>query len=366
MPTEPVLTADGRQQNPQGALQFNDSRGNAGVGIFDLGSKQGKSVDVVRDFPWTLSKKAGRDDIPEIILQEHRNEESAIKRNLFRTLGGIADVAGETAGGWLNAASSFLFGEGDTTNSGGKNMLDVYEDIFPDKPTGWTYYFPYFSKTFLDLTSAQWEQLDDIGSSIDNFTQGAAGVAKPILNFIEPGLGDSAGKIGSAVVKGRQAMESGYETALKTQYPVVGVFDRPRIFTGHSEREIRIEFPLYNTIAENDYKANRNLLYVLMTQFLYIKTSYITGLPPVFYRVLIPGEYFSYASCVTSFNVTNLGNIRKYYGFNIPDAYQVSLTLKEMCLPSLNQFQAMTTGEAAQKMNLSISSGVAAGARGAI
>jgi hypothetical protein len=357
--SEPILTADGRSTSFQPLGRFTESRGGAGIGIFDLnGAKQ--TVDVVRNYPWTLSKKIGRDDIPEIILQEHRNEESAIKRNLFRTWSGVLDTlvegVGQAVGGTNGGATS-----------GGTNMLNVYEDIFPDNPTGYTYYMPYFSKTFLDLTSSQWEQLDDIGASIDNLLQGTGNMLKGPLNLLEPGMGDSAQKITGALAQGRQALEGGYETVLKTQYPVVGVFDRPRIFTSHTEREIKIEFPLYNTISENDWKKNRDLVYRLMTQFLYIKTSYITGFPPVFYRVLIPGEYFSFASCVTNFNISNAGNIRKLYGFNVPDAYQFSITLKEMCMPSLNQFQSMTTGEAATKMGLgAFASGVAPGARGAI
>ena len=374
----------------QGDNSWSGTSGTTGIGTFDNKNGNTRVYDVVRNYRWTLSNKLNRDDIPEIILSEHRNEESAIKRQLlfyFKALGGqLTSEVGKAADAlsYLNllnpgiavgsVISSLFGGSGSTSpedvannpqNANGK-LLDVYEEIFPDNPTKNKYYFPYFTKTFLELNSPQWEQLDDIGSSVDNLLKGGGNLAKS--------LGDALGlKSGNVISKwaniASETMNAGTQaglTYLKTQYPVVGIFDRPRIFSSHNERELTIEFPLYNTYEADDWKRNRNLLYKLMTQFLYIKNSYVTGYPPVFYRVLVPGQYFSYASCVTNFNVTNLGNIRKLYGYHVPDAYQVTITLKEMCMPSLNQFQAMTTGEAAGKVEASVEVGVAPGARGTI
>ena len=325
-------------------------------------------VDVVRDYPWTMSKQLNRNDIPEILLTEHRADESSIKRQILFWGKGFGGQVLDTIGGALNTLNNYINpfkwiqngakAVGLLSNKeGASKLLEVYQDIFPDNPTGNKYYFPYFSKTFLELTSPNWEQLDDIGGSIDKLLKGGGDLVSGITG------NPKYSQIGENLASLRQSANDAYETFLKTQYPVVGIFDRPRIFTSHNEREITIDFPLYNTIDADAWKANRDLIYMMMTQFLYLKNSYITGYPPVFYRVLIPGEYFSYASCVTNFKVTNLGNIRKLYGFNVPDAYQISLSLREMCMPSLNQFQAMTTGEAAEKVNVTIEGGVAPGAR---
>lgn len=359
------------------------------AGNFDLKKTGGSRViDVVREWPWTLTETKNRgklNDVPEIILIEHRNTESAIKRNLLfhgkgvggEVLSGIKNIAGSVMNGvgWLASKipgvseaatlSKWALGMKEPSaaeKAAAAKLLEVYQDIFPDNPTGNKYYFPYFSKTFLELDSPNWEQLDDLDSAMKNMTGGLASAGKAA-----EGMGMSSGGTVAKYANNVQSVVSGLgslgATYLKTQYPVVGIFDRPRIFSSHNERSITIEFPLYNTFNPDDWKQNRDLIYLMMTQFLYLKNSYITGFPPVFYRVLIPGEYFSFASCVTNFKVANLGNIRKLYGFNVPDAYQISLTLREMCMPSLNQFQAMTTGEAAQKVQVSIEGGLAAGAR---
>lgn len=365
-----TTNSQGIAPNSPTSTQKTGSLGN--VANFD---KAG-SLDVVRNYPWTLSK-LDRNDVPEIILHEHRNDESAIMRQLQFYASGAADVAGFNIdsllgavggaaigtllpglpglGSTLGAITGYLAGVKKSTE--GKKLLSVYEEIFPDYPTGNIYYFPYFTKSYMSLTSPQWEQLDDIGSSIDNIMQGAQDML--------------AGPIGAkGVAKGLDLVRRGAsfakETAmlgLKSTYPVVGIFDRPRIFASHNEREVTIDFPLYNTINPDDWKTNRDLIYLMMSQYLYLKNSFITGYPPVFYRVLVPGQYFSFASCVTDFSVTNLGNIRKLSGFNVPDAWQVSLTLKEMLMPSKNQFFAMTNGEAAGKINVSLQSGLAPGAR---
>lgn len=331
------------------------------------------AVDVVRDYPWTISKHKDRDDVPQIILHEHRNDESAILRQIafystgalgqtVNALGGLGSIAyglaNATTGGVLGVLDSMLGVSNAVKSFAGTNtgkLLTVYDEIFPDRPTGNTYYFPYFTKGFMELSSPQWEQLDDIGASIDNMMQGASDVAAAVANAADSRIGLNVAQGIDAVRRGGIFAKDMAMTGLKFAYPVVGIFDRPRIFASHNEREITIEFPLYNTIDSGHWEGNRDLLYMLMTQFLYLKNSYITGYPPCYYRVLVPGQYFSFASCVTDFRVTNLGNIRRIGANNVPDAYQVSLTLKEMVIPSRNQFEAMLNGEASSKVNVSIS-----------
>ena len=81
-----------------------------------------------------------------------------------------------------------------------------------------------------------------------------------------------------------------------------------------------------------------------MNQNTMYKTSFVTGVPPVFYDIFIPGQYYCWASCVTNLNVGNLGNTRLINNYIVPDAYQVEITLTEMVLPSKNQFNARFSG----------------------
>jgi hypothetical protein len=87
----------------------------------------------------------------------------------------------------------------------------------------------------------------------------------------------------------------------------------------------------------------------LINQNLYNKRDFITGIPPVFYEILIPGQHYSYASAVTNITVYNRGNMRYMEypnksadvspGAIIPDAYEVSIALTDMVMPSKNLFQ---------------------------
>ena len=116
------------------------------------------------------------------------------------------------------------------------------------------------------------------------------------------------------------------------------------MFTSHGERSITIQFPLYNTISLPDtkepaWRKNFEFLRSFMERNLFAKRNFITGFPPRFYDVLVKNQYYSVASSVTNVTVENLGNTRVLDGHVVPDAYQVSITLVEMAMPSVNQFQ---------------------------
>lgn len=309
--------------------------------------------NILRDYPWTLSEHKKRNDIPYIILSEHRNTESAIMRMLKfyggGALKGVKDFT-ETAGqATIGQIEKSLFNYTPDTNP--KGLLQVYDDIFPDNPTHNKYIFPYFTKSYLELNTPSWTQLDSIGDALGDISGGAKdasekfdmlkGFAKKI-EIANAGIG-FAGAVGT--------------TALKFAYPLVGTIDRPRIFATHSERTIAIEFPLYNTVGPDDWEKNLVFLNIFMTQNLFNKRDYITGYPPCFYRVHVPGQYFCFASSLQSFDVQNLGNVRimNHRGtkVSVPDAYQVKITLTEMVIPSLNQFQALFSGDANNRVSVS-------------
>lgn len=314
---------------------------------FNMDSLKPKTHDVVHDYVWTLTNIAGRDDIPHIILNEHRQNEGTLVRAMAFYGMAMETTAGNVKSAVKAAANKVAGVVGSSGFKGSRsNLLEVYEEIFPDSPTNNRYILPYFNKTAFELNTSQWEQIDDAATA-------AAGVAGGVADFAQAVGGKGVARFFKMAQKGIQAGDATNEALLKAQYPVVGVFDRPRVFTSHSERSITIEFPLFNTKNAYDWIDNRELIYKLMTQNLYNKRDYITGSPPCFYRVLVPGQYFSFASCVTNFNVQHLGNTRMEYGsFIVPDAFQVSLTLTEMVMPSLNQFQAVTTGEAGGRVTV--------------
>ena len=295
--------------------------------------RPGKELqDIIGKYPWTVSNKLNRSDIPYIQLREHLVDGGSIQKQLsfyaygaYGTLEGLKDKA-----------------TGSKTADG--DVLNVYREIFPRLPTGFKYKFPYFAKAYYELSTPQWQQFDKISQGASAITSGLkkvlGGRADAAINLVEATASAAIGVV---------------DATLAATYPVVGIADRPRIFTSHNERTVKIEFPLYNTINSWDWSKNKDFIHLFASQNLFNKRNFITGLPPVWYEVYVPGSYFSVASCVTQFDVQNLGNIRLMkYGsqeFPVPDAYQVSISLTEMALPSRNQFQSSWSGLGYSRVN---------------
>jgi hypothetical protein len=118
-----------------------------------------------------------------------------------------------------------------------------------------------------------------------------------------------------------------------------------------------ISFPLFNTHPAKEDNPNetiaRNweLCYLLTYQNLYNKRNLFTGIPPVFYKVDVPGIYFTKAAYVSNITILNVGNIRNMFlpvgnsvagttgnfmSVNVPDAYFVNMTLVDFFMPSRN------------------------------
>ena len=303
------------QEKPEGSLA-NTLRPTAGGG----------QINVVKQYRWTLSQTLNREDVPYVRLIEYKCTESSIKKQFdFYAKGVIPSTAGSALG--VSAET--------------KEVLDVYKEIFPkDHPTDFSYWFPYFSKTGFDLSTPNWESLDSIGGAISDITGG-----------IDKTLGT---KVGGLIKGATDLASAGANALMNVQYPSVGVADRPKIFMGHNDRTINISFTLFNTVDEGDWIWNRDLIYLLMSQNLFNKRDYVTGVPPVFYDIYIPGQYYCYAAAMTDIKIENVGNQRLlYHDFIVPDAYQVNLTLTELVKPSKNQFEAITNGAGRSFVNSS-------------
>jgi hypothetical protein len=339
----------GHTTNPVG----DSSSSGSSARNFDKGG--GGSFNILKDYKWTNSRVQARSDLPYVSLKEHRNTESSIMRMLKFYGGGMArsaqDVGSQIAGiipGGSEAVRSAANSLG--VNNASTGVLNVYDEIFPENPTGNNYTFPFFTKSYYELSTPMWNQLDSVGDVLGGVAQGASDIVGKFDNL--KGFSKhldlanaAAGAVGAAT-----------KVALSMQYPVVGTQDRPRIFATHDPKGINIEFPLFNTLHADDWLQNYKFLTIFMSQNLFNKRDYITGYPPCYYRVYVPGQYFSFASCVTNFSVENLGNIRIMEAggkqINVPDAYQVKITLNEMVMPSLNQFQALLTNDAQQRVTV--------------
>lgn len=288
------------------------------------------AISVVNDFPWTLTKKEGRGETPHIYLKEYRILLSALWNSArYYAAGLVQQVPG--------SKNPFL------------PRMQGYAGLFDyENPTNFEYWFPYFSETSNEVSST-WATLD-------------------ILEKIKGLIGG-----GGAVQKAIDVAMLGYEAA----YPRVGIMDRPKLWESSTFRTVNIKFPLYNTVDVKDIQRNWELCYLLLYQNMFNKRDFITAIPPVFYTVYAPGQFFSIAMYVSDLKIYNRGNIRMYQignkWRNVPDVYEIDMTLTDMIMPSQNML-AQTLREApvnVQQLNPNIASPenvagiVGAAARGA-
>jgi hypothetical protein len=292
----------------------------------------GGLINILKNYRWTLSRHRDREDVPYIWLREFNSNETYIQKQLgyYSQLGFLAVT--ERAKAAAGVASL-------------KEPLDIYKEIFPhsDRENCHDYILPYFSKTNVELGTPTWSQIDPVGEVLQESAEQVVSSGVKFLAGKE--AGKTAGNVMGSINQGMNLLTGLAKVVAMAQYPLVGAHDRPRIFGTHSERTITVSFPLFNTVEKDEWKANQKFIHTLMNQNLMYKTSYVTGVPPVFYDVFIPGQYYCWASCVTNIQVENLGNTRMLEASIVPDAYQVSVTFSEMVVPSKNQFDARFTGD---------------------
>jgi len=311
------------QQKPDTLL----SGGSGSLASLYKPSGGGGGVNVVKDYTWTLSQYA-KVNAPVVELTEYEVNETTIKRQALFYGSGAVKSAWDTAKAVANKVMSATT---DYQLSQNKDPLDVYRELYPkgkENETGFKYYMPYFSDINFEVNTPMWASLD----TLEQAKNAASGISAALFGE----------KAGERVGRGLDMVGALGTAALAASYPKVGISDRPRLWNSHEPRSIEIKFPLFNTLDPNDWVKNRELCELLVNQNLYNKRDFITSIPPVFYEVKVYGQHYSWASCVTRLVIYNRGNMRLIGGVNIPDVYEVNMTLTDMVMPSKNMFQSIT------------------------
>lgn len=341
-----------RIENVKTALYRNETGPNAGDLVRKLVPNGSGIIDIVKTYPWTISKTVKRDDIPYIRLKEYYVDE-----NIFKA-----------------QARFYGFGLSNLLRKKARSSTASYDELFPKgiNASGWQYIFPHFPDSTFDISTVAWKEVDLLPAVGDVYGGVKSGISEISSTFSKgvqsgekgadvPGSPSGLSKFTAmAELAGRAAGTLG-KFGLQLTNPIVGIYDRPRLFSRHNERSVTVEFPLFNTVqSEKDaltWERNREFLFLFTNQNLFNKKDFITGLPPVFYEVWIPGQYFSIASCVTDLKVKNLGNLRVETTENgdkreciVPDAYQVSITLTDMTMASRNLHNASENGDGKKRV----------------
>jgi hypothetical protein len=291
-PADTKYTSELFNETDPTGLQFTDL---GGLAKFLVPAGTG-AVDVVYNYPWTLTPPAGRTETPFAVLTEFRLLQSAFLTSARYFLQGLAQQVVSTKSVYADRMQGYA------------GLCDF------NNPTGFHYTVPYFSDVSSEVQSS-WTSLD--------FLEKIKGAA----SFV--GAGEFVEKL-----------EKLYTLRQELTYPRVGQMDRPKLWESSTPRTINVKFPLFNTISVTDIKKNWDLCYLLMYQNMFNKRDFITAIPPVFYTVHIPGQFFSIAMYVSDLKIYNRGNIRRIdvggKFRNIPDVYEIDMSLTDMLMPSQN------------------------------
>jgi hypothetical protein len=314
--------------------------------------------DIIKSFDWTTSNVSQiYDDVPYILLQEFKiaaNSQMAslitnamaipdiigsskssldkfgaalankasdtMKDNAFsnfmeglkKTAGGISDKISKGIEKGNKAMENFFSGLDNTTDSwADQTLAAMYKFLYIRKATNRWYKFPYYNSSYYDVRNSFKDTASDTekGDTMANLMgEGAAKVLKDIGKFTNI-----------------TALTEPGSYVQRTQFYDFAV----------SGPEFSVTFFLYNTINEDAFVKNNIFLQTLIIQNTAHRHNRLLVDPPCIYECTIPGRGFYPYVYIQNINVKYKGTQRILGGDSgkqiiVPDAYEVSLTLKSL------------------------------------
>lgn len=287
-------------------------------------------VDVVKDFPWTLSPKSSRLDVPYIKLIERKVKSDIFLIQSLYYLRTFAEVGSEkieeivasvdkATGGVLTdeqknqikqikESSTSKFLQGDPSNP--------YKGLYDLEDTGWYYKMPYFDSQNFE-SSNSWGE--DSGGTM---------VRDVVSAFM---------KSSENVIKDLNSITNNTGTYI----------EKPKFFKHSVDGpKYSFSFNLYNTVTIEDILRNWRFLYLLRYQNDPNRRTKALIDPPVLYEVEIPGVTLIPISYMSKLKVSFLGATRimklgvgvneKLIDVVVPEAYKVEIELTSMFAESRN------------------------------
>lgn len=264
----------------------------------------GDVIDVVKNYSWTVSNVAlAREECPRIIIKERQQTTSSIRQSMQY-------LAGQAAG--------ILKGD----------IKDAYAGLYQvdENIKGNTYILPYYNQYHHNTANAWGENKGSIGKTV------ASGLGK---------VAAAAGVI----------------------FPSAGI-EGAKSWEGSTPTEYTFTFQLLNTVSWDKAIDNKNFIQAIINNNLMDKMDFVAIRPPAICFVSIPGMRGKTVAVVSAINVANIGQMnfydsaelkqlgRKYTGgvtneidgflpdatFNLPDAYEISITIQELLTESRQIF----------------------------
>jgi hypothetical protein len=208
--------------------------------------------------------------------------------------------------------------------------IDSYVSLYAAEKTGFWYNFPYLLKN------------GDTINSISNKWKSQSGIGSIFSGGSDSGGSSKSSKLGAIAGIGAQFATPGFG------------FEETQQFDNTDPQVLTIEFPLYNTISQEDAFNHFSFVNLFAFQNLKTRTSLMTYIPPKIYTVdafTIGGKYMAVAY-VQDFKVESIGVVRKLKDYSkfgpkeilIPEAYKVKITFADLLSQSSNVFAAVMGG----------------------
>ena len=250
------------------------------------GVEGGDVFDVVNNYPWTLSDKANRQNVPFIQLTEYEQDVATLYAQLAY---------------WTSNLKPSDVGR----------SINPYENLYHALPTGAIFILPYF-EDYDHQIGQSWEKTKGIAdyAIADKVLQIAGNIAKALQ--LAPGT----------------------------------TVNQPQVWKGPSNANTyTINFKLFNTNNADDITRNMTLKRRLQMSTLHDQRTAILSSPPAIFEVNIPGIRYSPAAVISQLNVNNIGQINLIKGENVPDAYEFNIQILELITESRQILDASVTGD---------------------
>lgn len=305
--------------------------------------KGGRIVNVTQEFPWTTLPADNRTSVPCIEMTEYRVTSSTLIQSFIQQARSSVDAFGGSSSNLLDAikkgASVVGFSItdedlGDWLSSSNaitdKTFLDPYRHLYPTKPTGWQYIFPFLTNQNQKVSN-EWTDADksEASGGVKEATMTSlwGGAVGNLLNSVQ---------VAAKMSKVSNILQPGSFT------------ENIKHFSPTEGEAYKVNFTLYNTLDYKDIQTNWELCFVLTYQNRPNRRSVSLLDPTVIYSVTIPGvNQFLYAF-ISDLEVTNMGTSR-YVDLPvgkklIPEAYNISFTVKSLLTPTQNLLLYAHTG----------------------
>jgi hypothetical protein len=240
-------------------------------------------VDVVNntEYHWTVSNKnLARAEVPTIIIKEYQQNVSSIEQGIRY---------------WANQAK-VLTATGVTA--------DPYEALYSvsNAEEGNEYTFPFYS-TYHHIIQNAW--------------------------------GENKGVVGQTV----RTVEEAVTQAARVVFPSAGI-ESAKSWEGTTPVTYQFSFQLLNTYDPlNDIAKNKELIRALIHNNLLDKIDFISVRPPAICEIRIPGIRGTTVGVLNTINVENMGQINRIDEVNVPDAYNITITVQELLTESRQIFE---------------------------